>query len=435
MTSAEWFQAVRAGNLEYITTHIEDLSCSINECGETALMCAVRQKNIKMITHLIEHESRCINSYGQSALIIAIMEHFQDAVEALLPHEYDMGAIPGQLSPLNAAVDCGDDDVLALVLKHGKKSAENNFSANHTTLSQQMNVNRNNEDSESASPRLSFDPFRIINTGAINTSACRISSGSTDLDLCKAAIWRLANKAIKSHDEFESQFMAVQKRMEDVILRYKQEMRTMRKVLELAGIDGKDLENYLQQAKLTVGKRERISSPQSISICDAIRLDSALTPPMTLFTSDVQNSSRKQATIEPESLCSPCNTHQEADLAGHAHSIDSNSLPQHLQVHDSNLVTFIQSPEPNPHSQGYLQMIDNHQENNNSLEKVEDNEVRVVSKSTIESLLTTYTSLDKNHIFGGEGEPDDLESQIKLLSEDIKDLSCAMELFEGRMSE
>lgn len=100
MTSAEWFQAVRAGNLEYVATHIENLSCSINECGETALMCAVRQRNIEMVKNLMDHESRCVNSRGQSALIIAIIEHFQEAVEALLPHEYDMGAIPGHLSPL-----------------------------------------------------------------------------------------------------------------------------------------------------------------------------------------------------------------------------------------------------------------------------------------------------------------------------------------------
>lgn len=41
MASAKWFQAVEDGDLEYIITHIEELACSIDERGETALMCAV----------------------------------------------------------------------------------------------------------------------------------------------------------------------------------------------------------------------------------------------------------------------------------------------------------------------------------------------------------------------------------------------------------
>lgn len=436
MTSAEWFQAVRAGNLEYVATHIENLSCSINECGETALMCAVRQRNIEMVKNLMDHESRCVNSRGQSALIIAIIEHFQEAVEALLPHEYDMGAIPGHLSPLDAAVDCGDDDMLALVLKHGKKPAKDDCSASHAASGQQINAIHNNEDSESTSSCLSPDSFRTVNAGTINTSACRVPSDSTDLDLCKAAIWRLANKAIKSHDEFESQFMAIQKRMEDVILRYKQEVRTMRRVLELVGIDGKDLENYLQEARMTVDRYEKISSPQPISICEAIRLDSALTPPIAPFTSETQCSLRKQAVAEPESLHIPCSTSREAShLTDYAHSMDINLPPQHPQIQGSNPATVIKSTEPNLPPQEHLQMMDSHQANNNKSKRARNDEAHTVSESTIESLLTTYTSLDKNYVLGEKGGSDDLESQIKLLSEDIKSLSYAMELLEECTSE
>lgn len=379
MASAKWFRAAEDGDLEYIVTHIEELACSIDERGETALMCAVRQRNIEMVRSLIDHESRCINPSGQSALIIAIMVGFQDAVETLLPQEYDMGVIPGQLNPLDVAEDCGDDGILSLVRKYGDISAEQDCSTNHAALGQQMATSQGNDDDESASPHLSPDSFKTI-----SRPICKTSSDTVDLDLCKAAIWKLANKAMQSQDEFESQFMAIQKRMEDVILRYKQEVRIMRKALELAGISGRTLQNYLQRAKVAVDGQEKTPSPHTLSIHEAIKLDSALTPPVVTPVLDSRDAPSRQSGLE---------------------QVPIDDLPK---------------SRPSPVT-----------------ERMENNKTCMISQNTVESLLTTYAPPNQNPITNTseESEPGDLESQIILLSKDIKKLNSAIDMLKDPILE
>lgn len=467
MASTKWFQAVKDGDLVYVTTHVQDLSCSINEHGETALMCAVRLRNIDLIRFLIEHESRCINLSGQSALIIAIREHFCDAVELLLPHEYCMGAIPGQLSPLDAAVDCGDNDILALVLKYRNKFVEKDCSTNCATLDHRVVMNHNMENNESPSRRslpLSPDTFKTIG-GTIGIPTCRAPPDSKDFELCKAAIWRLANKTIQSQDEFEGQFMAIQKRMENAILMYKQEIKILRRVLELAGIEGKTLQAYLKQARMSVDKQEKSPSPQSISIYDVIRFDSALTPPIITSDFDLRTSSdmkmmtartttatlaeeekegsplgHKQDFVCDNKLKRQSNLHdicQEAKCSvEHTHSVDTASLYQHSRTQSSNISTFAASSQRVVQfgNDMQLQIAKNHQLSNTNTEASDSNGSHMVfTRNTAEKPAMTNMSHNIDYalnVFSGGGSHDDLELQLKLLSEDITILNNAIELFE-----
>lgn len=451
MTSTEWFQAVKDSNLTYITTHLNELSCCIDEHGETALMCAVRLKNIDLIKLLVEHESRCTNTSGQSALIISIIERFQDAVELLLPHEYSIGTIPGQLNPLDVAIDSGDNDILTMVRNYENKSSEKDCSTNLITSNQEIVISNDMENNETTSHSvlpLSPDRFKTI-----GIPACRPPADSEDFEFCKIAIWRLANKALQSQDEFEAQFMAIQRKLERIILKYKQKVRILQKVLELAGVDEKSFRLYLKQIK-------NGASPQTISICNTTQLDSTLIPSVGTSNSDLRTLSNlylvgADASTASEGLTEskqflddmtiayqsdvPVTSQANRYLVENTHSINTVLPHHHSQIQSTTTHEIMISPQYNfcnIQSDKQLQLATNNQLDSNKVEPLEGNQHNAVHGDIVERLAVTHLYHDRYstpNILGGESDSNTLELQLKLLSEDINDLNNVIGILDEHL--
>ncbi|TNJ27016.1 Ankyrin repeat protein 1 [Giardia muris] len=87
MSVADWFAAVEAGDLGFITQNLDRYKLSTNAQGETALIVAARLNKISLVRTLAPHEHGHYNREQKTALMISASRDYPDICEILAPYE------------------------------------------------------------------------------------------------------------------------------------------------------------------------------------------------------------------------------------------------------------------------------------------------------------------------------------------------------------
>lgn len=83
----DWFAAVEAGDLGFITQNLDRFKLSTNAQGETALIVAARLNKISLVRALAPHENGHYNREQKTALMISASRDYPDICEILAPYE------------------------------------------------------------------------------------------------------------------------------------------------------------------------------------------------------------------------------------------------------------------------------------------------------------------------------------------------------------
>lgn len=103
LATQAWFDAIHAGDYEYVLTNLSVYSKSRAEDDDTGLIIAARKNDSRMVQILIDSEAGLTNSKGDSALITSIRHDYVYVCRILVEREYRIRTIDG-LTPLMVAV-------------------------------------------------------------------------------------------------------------------------------------------------------------------------------------------------------------------------------------------------------------------------------------------------------------------------------------------
>ena len=83
-----WFRAVNEGDINAVTHMLQRNAKTMNEYGETALMCAVKNSDTALVSVLVQHEAGCFHGKnGSTALMQAAARNMADITAILAPYE------------------------------------------------------------------------------------------------------------------------------------------------------------------------------------------------------------------------------------------------------------------------------------------------------------------------------------------------------------